>query len=208
MLATLSLATNQVYESQGMEGSQPGRKAQDKGYELAHPHNAPASKGNSYAGSKLKIMPTTRLRPGCIGTGTRMKKIKSMHERQIDNLLKLSPEQRYEYFVRYCADFEQVWGLAVDEDNWVIFKDADGDDIFPLWSHPDLAEACCFKEHKQMGAKPQAIGLESFIKNCIPDMVSDGVKFGIFYDKSREGLMLEGNVLKAALEEEVGSVWE
>ncbi len=32
----------------------PGRKAQDKGYELAHPHNASASKGNSYAGSKLK----------------------------------------------------------------------------------------------------------------------------------------------------------
>ncbi|WP_179024981.1 RHS repeat-associated core domain-containing protein [Shewanella sp. Scap07] len=32
----------------------PGRKAQDKGYELAHPHNAPASKGNGYAGSKLK----------------------------------------------------------------------------------------------------------------------------------------------------------
>ena len=32
----------------------PGRRAQDKGYELAHPHNAPASQGNSYAGSKLK----------------------------------------------------------------------------------------------------------------------------------------------------------
>ncbi|QNU64548.1 hypothetical protein [Vreelandella titanicae] len=32
----------------------PGRKAVDKGYELAHPHNAPASKGNNYAGSKLK----------------------------------------------------------------------------------------------------------------------------------------------------------
>ncbi|OOZ37504.1 hypothetical protein [Solemya elarraichensis gill symbiont] len=32
----------------------PGRKAQDKGYELAHPYNAPASQGNSYAGSKLK----------------------------------------------------------------------------------------------------------------------------------------------------------
>lgn len=32
----------------------PGRQAQDKGYELAHPHNAPASRGNSYSGSKLK----------------------------------------------------------------------------------------------------------------------------------------------------------
>lgn len=32
----------------------PGRKAADKGYELAHPHNSPASQGNSYSGSKLK----------------------------------------------------------------------------------------------------------------------------------------------------------
>lgn len=131
-----------------------------------------------------------------------------MHEKQIENLLKQSPEQRYEYFVRYSADFEQVWGLVVADDNWVIFKDADGEEIFPLWSHPDLAEACCFEEHKQMGAKPQAIGLESFIKNCIPDMVSDGVYFGIFYDKSRVGLVVEGEVLKVELEEEVRTVWE
>lgn len=32
----------------------PGRKAEDKGYELAHPHDSPASKGNGYSGSKLK----------------------------------------------------------------------------------------------------------------------------------------------------------
>jgi len=32
----------------------PGRKLQDKGYELAHPYNSPASQGNSYAGAKLK----------------------------------------------------------------------------------------------------------------------------------------------------------
>lgn len=32
----------------------PGRKASDKGYELAHPHNKPASQGNGYDGSKLK----------------------------------------------------------------------------------------------------------------------------------------------------------
>jgi hypothetical protein len=131
-----------------------------------------------------------------------------MHEKQIDNLLKQSPEERYNYFVRYCADFELVWGLVVGDNNWVIFKDAEGDEIFPVWSHADLAEVCCFKEHKEMGAKPQAISLDSFIKNCIPDMVSDGVYFGVFYDNEREGLVVEGGVLKAALEEEVGAVWE
>ena len=32
----------------------PGQKAEDKGYEFAHPHNSPASQGNNYGGAKLK----------------------------------------------------------------------------------------------------------------------------------------------------------
>ncbi|MCL1126078.1 DUF2750 domain-containing protein [Shewanella surugensis] len=131
-----------------------------------------------------------------------------MHEKQIENLLKQSPEQRFEYFIRYCADFEQVWGLVVGEDNWVIFKDSEGGEIFPLWPHPDLADVCCFEEHKHLGAKPQPIGLESFIQNCIPDMVAGKVDFGIFYDASRQGLIIGGDALKVAFEEEVDTVWE
>jgi hypothetical protein len=57
---------------------------------------------------------------------------KGMHENKILNLLSLSTEDRYTYFIRHCADFEQVWGLVVGEDNWVIFKDNEGDKIFPL----------------------------------------------------------------------------
>lgn len=137
-----------------------------------------------------------------------MQKSQKMHDRQIENLLKQSAEQRYAYFVRYCAAFDEVWGLTVGQDNWVIFRDADGDDIFPVWPHSDLAEACCFEEHKSMGAKPQAMSLESFIQKCIPDMVSDGIYFGIFYDNTRKGLAVDGEILKAALEKEVKAVWE
>ena len=84
--------------------------------------------------------------------------------------MSLSTEDRYTYFIRHCADFEQVWGLVVGEDNWVIFKDNEGDKIFPLWPHIELAELYCFEKHKKLGAKPQAINLEAFIQKCIPDM--------------------------------------
>ena len=137
-----------------------------------------------------------------------MTNIKKMHEKQIVNLLKQSVEQRYEYFIRYCSDFEQVWGLVVEEDNWVIFKDNDGNEIFPLWPHHDLAEKCCFHEHKEMGAIPQAINLDSFINNCIPDMNNEGVVFGIFYDEFREGMIVDGNLLKEDILNETESTWE
>ncbi len=145
---------------------------------------------------------------GCIGIGTKMTQHKKMHEKQIDNLLTLRPEERYDFFVRYCADFERVWGLTVGDDNWVIFKDKEGDDIFPLWPHPDLAEVCCFEEHKTMGAKPQSILLDSFLQNCIPDMISNKVLFGIFYNKDREGIAIEGNALKETLDNEINSIWK
>ena len=55
-----------------------------------------------------------------------------MHKKQIENLLKMTSEERYEYFIRYCADFETVWGLIVNGDNWIIVKDSRGNEIFPL----------------------------------------------------------------------------
>ncbi|SEB75106.1 Protein of unknown function [Tenacibaculum sp. MAR_2009_124] len=126
-----------------------------------------------------------------------------MHPKQIENLLKLNNEERVEYFIRYCADFEEVWGLSVGKNEWVIFKDADGDEIFPLWSHKDLAEFCAFDEHKEMGAKPSSISVYSFIDEFLDDPDLKNVYFGVFYNKNREALVLKGENLKKELEAEL-----
>ena len=126
-----------------------------------------------------------------------------MHAKQIDNLLAYSPEERVDYFIRYCADFDEVWGLAVADDQWVIYKDKDGDEIFPLWPNRKLAEICMFDEHKKLNAQPQSIPLANFLSEFVPDMIKQGVSFGIFFDKKREGYILHPNALKKALEEEL-----
>lgn len=126
-----------------------------------------------------------------------------MHEKQVENLLKLSPEERLEYFVRYCADFEQVWGLVVEEEDWILFKDQQGKEIFPIWPHESLAQFCCFQEFKQLNAKPQKMTLSSFLEKCIPDMITSNVLFGVFYDTNRIGLTVDGDYLKLVIEEEI-----
>ncbi len=126
-----------------------------------------------------------------------------MHIKQIENLLKLSNKERVEYFIRYCSDFEEVWGLSVGQD-WIIFKDSEGDEIFPVWPHKDLAEFCAFDEHKEMGAKPRSISIYSFIKDYIGDPRLNNIYFGIFYNKEREAMVLEGDTLKNELELELG----
>lgn len=131
-----------------------------------------------------------------------------MHEKQISNLLALPVKERYDFFIRYCADFEEVWGLAVNEDKWVIFKDSEGDEIFPLWPHKNLAEVCCFKEHEQMGAIPQSIPMKEFLDDCLSDMALQHVLIGVFFDKNRKGVAVVPEELKQALQEEIRSIWE
>lgn len=151
-------------------------------------------------------MPITKLKQDYISVD--MGQNKRMHEKQIANLLALSENERYDFFIRYCADFEKVWGLAVNEDEWVIFKDSEGDEIFPLWPHKNLAEACCFEEHKQMGARPQSISLKVFLDECIPDMALQHVLIGVFFDNTRKGVAVVPEELKHALQEELETTWE
>jgi hypothetical protein len=130
-----------------------------------------------------------------------------MHPKKRDNLLKLTDDERVDFFIRYCADFEEVWGLVVGKDNWVTFMDYENQKIFPIWPHHDLAEYCCFEEHKQMKAKPQSIKLENFLKKCVPDMLEQNISFGVFFNLNREAKLLNPSFLKEKLEEEHQSLW-
>lgn len=141
----------------------------------------------------------------CISIG--MERNKNMHAKQVDNLLRFSDDERLEYFIRYCSDFEKIWGLSVGKDNWIVFKNSDGDEIFPVWPHHDLAEYCCFEEHKEMGASPQSILFKDFIEKCIPDMLEQNILFGVFFNLNRAAEIVNPNILKKKLEEEHESLW-
>ncbi|MBO6495888.1 MAG: DUF2750 domain-containing protein [Roseivirga sp.] len=126
-----------------------------------------------------------------------------MHSKQVENLLKLSNEERVDYLIRYCADWEEIWGLTLDDNNWVVIKDDEGDEIFPIWPSKCLAEHCMFQEHRDLNAKPSPINVYSFLDQFINDPDLEGVYFGVFYNTNREALVLQGALLKTELESEL-----
>lgn len=130
-----------------------------------------------------------------------------MKNKNPDEILELSRKDRLKYFVRSCADNQRVWGLKKDG-NWLIIRDEDGDEIFPVWPHEVLADKCCFEEHKAVGAKAHAIAVDSFVNACIPDMLESSVGFGVFYDTRKKGLVIDGRELKAAIENELAYLRE
>jgi len=47
-------------------------------------------------------------------------KINIMHSKEIENILKLEPQKRYEYFIRKIADFEELWTIVDENEDYAI----------------------------------------------------------------------------------------
>ena len=60
--------------------------------------------------------------------------------RQIAEVIALSPELRYNYFIAYVADKRQVWSLR-NAEGWVAFAPDDNASYMPVWPHSAFAAA-------------------------------------------------------------------
>lgn len=43
-----------------------------------------------------------------------------MHPQAIENIKKLAPFQRYQYFIKKIADFEELWTIIDEEGNFIL----------------------------------------------------------------------------------------
>lgn len=62
-----------------------------------------------------------------------------MHADKQKNILSLSPQERYGYFIRTVADWEQVWLIYVGE-GVVTLGGNDGSKVIPVWPEKEFAE--------------------------------------------------------------------
>lgn len=124
-----------------------------------------------------------------------------MHPDKIKNVINLDPEERYWYSIREIVKSEQVWAVGTSE-SWVTFVDEEGDEIFPVWPHKEVAEICIFEELKVEGYSIQSIAYDEFKEFCIPDMADDDILFGVFYDSKKQALAVGGDDLLIDLMDE------
>jgi len=113
----------------------------------------------------------------------------------IKNIINLPLHERYDYFIRACVDQSEVWAIEMNG-GYVIFKDEKGDTIFPVYPDYDLSAELMFEEYKHDGAVPIKMSLESFIKNCIPDMIIEKIYFGIICNNDQYEAVPGSRLLK------------
>lgn len=122
-----------------------------------------------------------------------------MHQKKIENLLKLSGKERYLYFVRKVTDFEELWGLFAD--GWAMTANDDGKKAIPFWPEKELSNLCTKGEWENYSSKQ--IKLENFISRWLPGMEKDGVSVAIFPTPENKGVIIQPKELLAALKEEL-----
>lgn len=119
------------------------------------------------------------------------------NEKKIINILSLSSEERYEYFIRKTVDFEQIWGLY--NNGWAT-SEFNGGHVIPFWPEETFAELCATNEWAHY--HPKAISLNDFIERWITGMQTDGHGALIFPTPHGQGVSVPLSKLKIDLLQE------
>ncbi len=64
-----------------------------------------------------------------------------IRKEEVDNVSKLSPKDRYKYFIKKVADFEELWLLKNDNDDIALSEDK-SHVLVPFWTAPEFLQSC------------------------------------------------------------------
>ncbi len=126
-----------------------------------------------------------------------------MHEDQVTNVIALDHQDRLEYTIREIVKHEAVW-MAFTETGFPTLVSNDEEEILPIWPSKEVAELCLPDQFKEMNATIDFIDIDTLMDELIPDMTTDQVWFGMFYNDKTEGLIITGESLTNHLNEELG----
>ncbi|KSV75947.1 hypothetical protein N185_15995 [Sinorhizobium sp. GW3] len=122
-----------------------------------------------------------------------------LNPKQVETVLALPGNKRFEYFIKVIADWQEVWGLY--QEGWALAATDEGTTVFPLWPAKEYARACAGGDWE--GFEPRPISLMDFTDALLPKLKQDGVLPGIFFTPSSKGVTPSIDELKAALDAEL-----
>jgi len=122
-----------------------------------------------------------------------------MNNKKIENVLNLSAEDRYNYFIRKSVDFEEVWGLK-DKDGWALLGSDNKEKLFPIWSEKEFAELCAVDNWDNY--VPAVILLSDFLNKLLPKLEKDNILFAVFLTPKNKGIVVAPKKVKMDIENE------
>ena len=133
---------------------------------------------------------------------------RKVHHKKFENLLKLAPNERTDYFIREVVNFEEVWTIVDRKGDFILINEKDvKTDIFLVWTHQEFAEFCMFAEQRKQGGIPFKIELDIFINQVLLDLESNSIDVGVFFDENRCGVSMKPLFLKDLIQDGLIELW-
>ncbi|MAL97787.1 DUF2750 domain-containing protein [Hydrocarboniclastica marina] len=121
----------------------------------------------------------------------------SLSPKEINDVLALDADDRYDYLVAQVVQQKKIWSLH-SERGWVMVS-TDQEECLPIW--PDEAFATPWITEDWSDCKPVAIKLEDWIKRWLPGMQGDGIAIAVFPGNGEDGMVVDPEELRASLVE-------
>lgn len=121
-----------------------------------------------------------------------------MHANKLQNVINLTAQERFGYFVRKAADFCEVWGLF--NKGWAMGSDDNGNKAILLWPEREFAQL--FASSKLHDHIAKAISLDDFLNKWIPGLIEDNYHVAVFPTPSSRAVFIMPDILLHAINEE------
>ena len=118
-----------------------------------------------------------------------------MHQQKLDNVLNLSSEDRYGYFIRKVADLERIY-LIKDENGYAIFGDPQEKTIISAF--PEREFANMFLTDTWSSCFVEEMNLENFLV-WLDKLAIDDIKMAGFPNKDFNAIVVDPNEMKSHL---------
>ncbi len=121
-------------------------------------------------------------------------------QQEFESVVELAAPHRYAYFVKRCADWQEVWALS-DNRGWVVAADDGGRKMLPVWPHAKFASACAVDEWAT--AKAHMIALGDWLEDWLPYLQQSEHLVAVFQTPSGNGIAVHPARLEHDMQEEL-----
>lgn len=125
-----------------------------------------------------------------------------VNDREFEAVLAETAQKQYDYFVSRCADWGEVWGLAVNGTDWaMVDEEEDLPESFAVWPHRRYAEAC--RQGNWAHREPTPIEVHAFVDELIPKLIAEEREVAVFPLPDHRYTPVTPRQLRSALEAEL-----
>lgn len=127
----------------------------------------------------------------------------AMTNDEMNQILELNGEERYDYFLSLVGEEREIWILVNAENRFLKIESDDG-----ALAHLPVWPSSAFAVEYAKGASdlsPKSISLPDFFKKWVPGLTKDGLEVGVFPGRGDTLWITEPEELKRDLQDEMSS---